>query len=464
VGGKLVFIMSTSSTPSVSSGFTGTSSFSSSLAQVITRAVAFQQLPITQLQNQQSTLTDQQTEVQTLGSDFSSLQNALTAIGTATGSSSYAASSSADTVATASLGSGVQAGTYAITVTAIGAQTNTVSSNGLTTVSNPSSADISTSTAFTLTAAGGTYQISNSANTLSGLAAAINASGAPVQATLVNVGGSAAPDYRLSVQGTQYASSAIQLNDGTSDLLTTLTTGSNVAYQINGLPAVPVTSTSRNLAISPGVTINVLAVGSASITVSQNADAIASAFSSFATSYNTAVDEVVKNRGQNGGALAGSSVLLQLSSALSSLGSYSGPASGSINSLADLGLSFDLNGHLQFDSGAFASATSNSVTAALSFLGSKTGGGFLQAANSALAAVTDPTTGVITQETNSIATSLTTLSAKISTQQTNLAAFQTNLTNQMAQADALIASLEQQTSEITSLFAAQQTLSKSISG
>jgi flagellar hook-associated protein 2 len=454
----------TSSTPAASSGFTGTSSFSSSLAQVITRAVAFQQLPITQLQNQQSTLTDQQTEVQTLGSDFSALQTALSAIANATGSASYAAASSTPTVATATLSSGVQAGTYSINVTAIGAQTNTVSSSGLTTVSNPSSTDISSSTAFTLTAGGGTYQISNTANTLSGLAAAINASGAPLQATLVNVGGSASPDYRLSIQGTQYAGTPIQLNDGSQDLLTTLSTGSNVAYQVNGLPATPVTSTSRNLAISPGVSINVLAVGSAAITVSQSADAISSALAAFATSYNTVTDELVKNRGQNGGALAGQAVLLELNSALRSLASYSGTSTGTVNSLPDLGLSFEQNGHLQFDSGAFATATSGSLTAALSFLGSETGGGFLQAADTALTAVTDPTRGIITQQTQSIASSLSTLTTKISTDQTNLAAFQTNLTNQMAQADAAIAALEQQTSEITDLFAAQQTLSKSISG
>jgi flagellar hook-associated protein 2 len=452
----------TSSTPTVSSAFTGTSSFSSSLAQVITRAVAFQQLPITQLQNQQSTLTDQQTEVQTLGSAFASLQTAFNAIVSATGATSYSAASSVATVATASLSTGVQAGTYSIDVTAVGAQTNTLSSTGLITVADPSSTDISTSSNFTLTAGGATYQISDTAKTLSGLAAAINASGAPVQATLVNVGGSASPDYRLSIQGTQYASSAIQLNDGAQNLLTTLSTGSNVAYSVNG-SGTTVTSTSRNLAISPGVTVNVLAAGSTAISVSQSADAISSALSAFSTAYNTVADELVKNRGQNGGALAGQSVLLQLSSVMNSLGNYSGTSGGSVNSLADLGLSFDLNGHLDFDSSTFDAATSGSLTAALSFLGSESGGGYLQAANTALTAVTDPTTGIITQQTQSIGASLNTLTTTISTDQTALATFQANLTNQMAQADAAIAAIEQQANQITSLFSAQQTISKSIS-
>jgi flagellar hook-associated protein 2 len=148
---------------------------------------------------------------------------------------------------------------------------------------------------------------------------------------------------------------------------------------------------------------------------------------------------------------------------MNSLGNYSGTSGGSVNSLADLGLSFDLNGHLDFDSSTFDAATSGSLTAALSFLGSESGGGYLQAANTALTAVTDPTTGIITQQTQSIGASLNTLTTTISNDQTALATFQTNLTNQMAQADAAIAAIEQQASQITSLFSAQQTISKSIS-
>jgi flagellar capping protein FliD len=116
-----------------------------------------------------------------------------------------------------------------------------------------------------------------------------------------------------------------------------------------------------------------------------------------------------------------------------------------------------LNGHLQFDSSTFDSATAGSLTAALSFLGSESGGGFLQAADDALTAVTDPVNGLITQQTQSFAASINTLTSKISTDQANLATFQTNLTNQMAQADAVIAQLEQQVNQITSLFAAEQT-------
>jgi flagellar hook-associated protein 2 len=444
--------------------FNGTSTFSAQLQQVISRTVGFARLPITQLQNEQSTLTNQQTELQTVGSNFYSLHTALDSINTSVGSGSYSAASSNQTVATASVGSGAQAGNYSVSVTSAGSQTNTISSNGLTTVTDPSSGDVSTSSAFTLTVGTSTYQISNTPGTLNGLAAAINASGAAVQATVINVGGSASPDYRLSIQGTQYSPNAIQLNDGTRNLLTNLTTGSNVTYQVNGQPAAPVSSTSRALNISPGVTVNVLAAGSTNITVAAGSSGISSALSAFAASYNSALDELVKNRGQNGGALAGQSVVSQVQNTLNSITGYSSGSSGSVNSLADLGLTFDANGHLQFAASTFGSATSSSLTNALSFLGSETGGGFLQAAAKALSNVTDPTNGIITQQTNSLATSIESLTTKIGTAQTNLTTMQNNLTTQLANADAAIASLQAQVSEITMLFSAEQQQSRNITG
>jgi flagellar hook-associated protein 2 len=218
------------------------------------------------------------------------------------------------------------------------------------------------------------------------------------------------------------------------------------------------------LNISPGVTVNVLAAGPTNIAVAANSSSLSNALSSFATSYNSAVDELVKNRGQNGGALAGESVVSQLQNTLNSVAGYSSGSSGSVNSLTDLGLTFDANGHLQFDASALSSATPSSLTNALSFLGSETSGGFLQAASKALSNVTDATNGLITQQTSSLATSIESLTTKIGTAQTNLTTMQNNLTTQLANADAAIASLQAQVSEITALFTAEQQASRNITG
>ena len=306
---------------------------------------------------------------------------------------------------------------------------------------------------------GSPITITPTSNNLNSLVAAINASGAPVQATVVNVGGTASPNYELSIQGTQYANTAIQLNDGKQNLLTQLSLGSPVTYQVNGQPSTPASSSTRSLSISTGLTVDALATGTANVTVAQSASGVSSALSSLVTSYNAAVDEVNNNRGQNGGALAGQSILLQLSNVLHSLTDYSGTSSsGSVQSPTDLGLTFDTNGHLQFDSTVFNSAASSSISDVMSFLGSESGAtGFLSAASTALSSVTATTSGAIVQQMSSLATSISNIGSEITNDQTRLTLMQSNLTAQMAAADAAVASMQSQVSELTAMFSAENT-------
>jgi len=446
--------MSTSSTSP--STFTGSSAFSSSLAQVIANAVTVASIPMDNLETEQTTLQGQQTELGTLSSDFTALGTALSGIDSATGSSSYGASVSNTAVASASTSSGVMAGTYSLTVSQVGANTTTMSNDGLTTVTDPTTGNISSSTAFTLLVNSTSYTITDSAGTLDGLVNAINASGANVQAAVVNVGSSSSPDYRLSVQSLNYAPDSLQLEDNgnhNADLLesTPLTSGAYWEYSVNG--AKTVDSTSQSLTLSPGLTVNLLGgVGSTTVTVSQNGDSIASALSSFATAYNSATAEVLKNRGQSGGALTGDATIFSLTEALNQLGNYTS-TSGSVTSLTQLGLTFDANGNLDFDPSTFSQATSANMTDVLNFLGSVSGNtGFLGAANNILTGINDPTTGLLPQDTANMTSELTDLGNQITDDQNNVNLLQQNLTAQMSAADASIATLEQQASYLQMMF------------
>ncbi len=439
--------------------FTGGSAFSSDLQQVIARAVGIASLPLTQLQTEQSTLTGQQNELQGVSNQFTALQSGLDGINNALGLGSYGALVSNQSVLSASVSTGVSAGSYTVAVSNIGSQTNTLSNDGLVTVTNPSSQNIDTSSSYTLTVNGQSFQLTDSASSLNGLAQAINASGANVQATVVNVGSSSSPDYRLSVQSLNYAPDTIQLSDGTNNLLQTLGTGSYVTYQVDGQPTTPINSSSRTLTISPGLSVNVAAAGSSTVTVSQNGASVGAALNTFASAYNTIVDELTKSRGQNGGALTGQGIVYSLSSALTNLASFAS-ASGTVQSLSELGLSFDQNGHLQFDPSTFSQVSGTSLNQVLNFLGTESGGGFLQAAGNILTSITDPTNGLLPQETQSLSSEASDLTQKINSDQDQVNHLQQTLTQQMASADATISNLEQQVNEITSLFSAMQTDSR----
>ncbi len=440
----------TSTTPAA---FTGSSSFSSSLAQTVARAVSFASLPMQQLQTQQTTIQNQQTALATLTSDFTSLQTALDSINNAAGSNAFTATVDATAVATATVSSGAFAGTYSVNVLSTGSHTNTLSNNGLTTVTDPTSANIDASTTYTLTVGSQTYNISDSAGTLNGLAQAINSSGGNVQATVVNIGSSTAPDYRLSVQGSDYSPSTIQLSDGTNSLMNTISTGTYVQYQVNGSTST-VNSTSRAVNLSTGLSVNLLATGIANITVAQSTSGIKNALSSFVSAYNAANADLTKSRGQNGGALAGQSIVYELGNALQNITNYAG-SSGTVSSLSDVGITFDQNGQLQFDSSAFQQAANTSAADVINYFGTESGSGFLQNTSTVLTGVSDPNSGLLAGFSSGLTNDYSVLGAKITADQDQINTLQTNLTNQMSTADAAISEMEQQLSYVTSLFSAQ---------
>ena len=174
------FMSTTSTTPAA---FTGTSAYSTDFANVISRAVAIADLPITQLTNDQTALTNQSTELTTLDTKFTALQTAVAAIGTALGGSSYQTSVSSPNVVDVSVGDGAQEGYYSMNVSSIGAYESSMSTanwNVPEVASKP--------TTFTLVVGNQNYSVTGTDNSAQSVADAINASyGNLVQATTVNV-------------------------------------------------------------------------------------------------------------------------------------------------------------------------------------------------------------------------------------------------------------------------------------
>src|SRR5580693_916127 len=324
--------------------FNGSSTYSSAFQQVITRAVDIASLPLQSLQQSVSTLTSQQSTLSTVGADFSALQTAIQALGSATGGTPTAQVSDSSAL-TATASTGALPGTYTIQVDNPGTSTTTLSDAGLT-VTDPTSQDISASSSFTLTLNNVTTTITNSGGTLESLANSINAAGAGVQATIVNVGSSSSPDYRLAVTSNNLGPDSIQLNDGTQNLLGTLSTGTDAKYKVNG-SATDVQSTSSQVALSPGLTVNLLAQSSSpvTITVSQDYSGVQTAISNVVSAYNAAFDALSQNRGQSGGALTGDPVVLTLANTLQQISQYTS-GSGPVSSLADLGVTVSSTGDL----------------------------------------------------------------------------------------------------------------------
>jgi flagellar hook-associated protein 2 len=243
------------------------------------------------------------------------------------------------------------------------------------------------------------------------------------------------------------------LNDGTNNLLTSLNTGTDATYTVDGEPSGGISSDSSTVTIAPGLTVNLEAAGSTTVSVSSSLSSVSSELSSFVSAYNAAYAEVEKNTGQNGGALVGDSAVLDMQQALQQMVTYQG-SGGSITSLAQLGVEFTQQGTLTLDSTAIAGLSQSQINDALSFLGNVNSGGFLQYANNTLNSITDPVSGVVQTETTALNNQNTQDQTEITNDQSKLTIMQQNLQTQMAESNALIAQLQTQTSFLQGLFQA----------
>jgi flagellar hook-associated protein 2 len=432
---------------STSAIFTGSSAFSSSLTNAITQAVNAASGPITQLNNEKTTLSSQNDEVSTLNSKFSAVQSAVSGIGQAL-TSSFNTSVSDTSAVTATAGAGALPGTYTIQVNDIGAYSTMMT--GTWTGSG-------TAQSYQLWIGGQEYSVNPADNSADSVAAAINSKfGNLVQATVVNVGSSSAPDDRISLQSTGLTSAALDLRTGTgTSLAATQAVGRPAQYVVDQSANV-VSSSTRNVQVASGVTLSLLqdTTSPVTVTVTRNTSSLGNALATFASAYNAAVDELGAQRGQSGGALQGKSIVRELSQALESIATYS--TNGAVGSLADLGLSLGSDGHFTVDSSQLTSASLNNPAAVTAFLGSASGGGFLQTATNVMNSIEDPTSGLLPREQTDLQNQIKTLTTQISDKQTQVNNLQTQLTTQMSAADASISTMEQQYNYVSGMFQAMQ--------
>ncbi len=429
--------------------FTGSSQFSQDLQSVVKRAVDIASLPITQMKNDLTNLQSQSTALTGLDAKFAALQAAVRGIQDAMGGAAFVATVADPAKLSVSLGDGAMEGTYSVEVASAGAY-------GTSMTANPWSS--SGSHAYELTLDGGTtkYAITPADNTIASVAAAINNQYSDkVRAIVVNVGSSSSPDYRISLQAVQLGTGKPDILDNSAGLQSG-TAGALAQYIVNN-SGMTVSSSSRTVSIANGVTVNLLAAsgGAVSITVTRSTSGLSEALSAFVVAYNAAVDEVDKQHGTAAGALAGQTVVNDLSQALSQISTYTSPGS-SVSGLADLGLTLDQTGHLTFNPFTLMAADLNNSSAVASFFGSPASGAFLQTALGVLNDLLDPARGSVPTAESDVRNQISATNTRIHTKQDQVDQLQQQLLEQMSAADALIAAMEQQYSYVSGMFEAMQ--------
>jgi flagellar hook-associated protein 2 len=429
--------------------FTGVSKYATDFQSIVDRAVSIAALPLQQAQNEQTDLLAKKQLLSDLNTSATDIAAKLAALGTV-GTNHGVAASSSDTSKVSIAGTNASAAAvYNITdVSSLAHAASETSSSGYAT-SDKTAVSASGKIALIFGPPGHetttAIQLDSTTNNLIGLRNKINSLNLGVNANILTTGTGANPNY-LSIAANSSGAATLRLveNPGTSqtDVLTSANQGADTVFKLNGV-TVQKSGTLINDVV-PGVSFNILAKTatneSVSITLGSDSSTISQALQDLVSSYNTAMQKVDAQIGQSAGLLSGDSLVREIQQSLRSIVGYAG--TGSIKSVADLGIEMSKDGQMSFKAATFNALSSTQIDAAFSFLGTtRTGLGGL---SSRFTAISDPVTGMVKLQQDQYDKA----DARLTTQVEDLAAritdMQTALASKLEIADQLLASLDSQ--------------------
>ncbi|WP_295529848.1 flagellar filament capping protein FliD [uncultured Thioclava sp.] len=336
---------------------------------------------------EQYEITTDKTQISALGQvrgALSSLNGALGDLTDPASLSAMKASTSASSVATATAADSAASGAYTLSNIQL-AQSQEIYSASYASASAAVGAGSGTLTFQFGSGGSASVSIASSADTVSGVADAINAANTGVTATVVNT----ASGVRLALQGAEPGSGKSFSVSG-SGAVAGLSYGSgsatmslgqsarNATFTLNG---VPVSETSNDsVSLVKGLSVDLVASGSTKISVDKSHSSLSSALSSFTNKLNDAVDVIATqtayqpgssaSAGSTGkqaksGPLLGNVQVQQLKQDL--LSAISSAASGGLSSNA-LGFSISSSGALSFDTATFDTLYGSNPTGADSLI------------------------------------------------------------------------------------------------
>ncbi len=371
---------------------------------IITALMSVQDAPVTQLQSQETGIQSTISAYGTLQSVLSQFQTSLQSLGNSAQYETPTATVADSSVATATATSSASVGTYSLSVSQL-AQSQSLIATGQASATSSIGAGTITfnfgtigtdpatkQTTFTNSGSAQTVTIPSSDDSLTGIAAAINAANIGVTASVLNDGSNT--PYRLSLTSNNSGAAnsmsiSVAGDNGLSNLLdqdptgvlpqnmTQTTAAQNAQFTVNGLAVT--SSSNTDSSVIPGVTLNLLSVSPSTpttLSVSQDTSGAVNAVNSFVSAYNT-VQSNIQNATKDGtsttaaGPLVGNNTLLSLAEQMQNM--INAPitgASGTISSLAQVGVTFNTDGSLSVNNSTLEAALSNNATGVSSLFAS----------------------------------------------------------------------------------------------
>jgi flagellar hook-associated protein 2 len=335
------------------------------------------QKKVTELEETNSAVEDLNTKLVSLRTTLSQFNSI------AGGAVSKLVTSSKESVATATATNSASNGSYSLTVTDI-AKNDTYSFGGPTGSYSLTTDPVATAPVGTIRFTIGdnasdqeTVDVTTTATTsIADFVSQFNSASSKAEASLVNVGTSASPAYRVVISSIYEGEDKGRIRlvaMGASAAVQTIQqdVATNARFSINGIGTTITRSTNSISDVISGVTIGLVAAGSATLKVGEDAATTASKVKDFVDQFNSIVAFVNENnlvsRQESGKSVSNvfsplassrvdDSAVAALKSALSSSTASSGSA---VRIFADLGITTQRDGTLLFDSIKFTTAVSN---------------------------------------------------------------------------------------------------------
>jgi len=375
--------------------FTGLASGIDSNALIKALIDSERQVRINPLQDKITEFQDTNQAFSGLKDRLSKLKLAASKLATINGSALQKVSNSSDeSILSASASSSANNGSYAITVSSLAkngtfgfkslAQTYSSSDQAINSSINDLAPQADRTVSITTGTGSNQEQVDivlTSSTSLSDFVSQFNNSSTKSTASLVNVGSSSSPDYRIVInsnsQGTDKGQLAVSIGseitsagshafDGNS-----LSQAENATLQVTGIGAGAgdtITRSSNSISdVIAGVNLQLQDTGSATLSIKDDSASSAQLIQNFVDAYNEVVHYTSENNlvtrqddGTNAtntfGPLSSSSLDENLLSALRGGISGASISGHEINTLADLGVTTQRDGSLSFDSQAFSTA------------------------------------------------------------------------------------------------------------
>lgn len=432
--------------------------------------------PVTQMQTRVSNYNSRIDSLKQLNTALAALTSAAEALTNRDLGTGRSATTGDATITTATATSTANLGSYDINVTRL-ASTLAQASRSFSSTTAPVLAGGATTATFELrkggAAEGVSITIDSTINTLAGLRDAINAQGAGITASIIDINGDGTGQQLVLNSKETGAAGRVELvettSTGTLDDLNIRSlnpidsdfTKLDAALTVNGLSVTRSTNTITD--VVAGVTLNLKKAGSTTIGVTQSTE-IENKLRGFINAYNTIQDAIASqykkdSKNRPTGILAGDATLRnvqqQLRGAFSAASNGNG---GTLTSLADIGITTTETGALALDSAAFNNVLKSNPDDVKSLLFGSTeeNKGLFNGIFEAASGLSDSVTGTVQTAITGYQSSVSSLNDTIGKRLETLARLKTSLTNRFSVADAAIGQLSGQGTSLTNIIKSLQ--------